>query len=93
MVDADDSRSNILGLFAASCAGELWAPEHPPFAIFCSGVLASPHVPRHLSRDARLAREFPPHPLDGLDDELGWQSPATRTEFANMRAMIAAADV
>jgi hypothetical protein len=38
---------------------------HPPFAIFCSGVLASPFVPDCLEHDPALKVMFPPKRLPG----------------------------
>jgi hypothetical protein len=46
---------------------------HPPFAVFCSGVLPSPFVPDCLEHDPALNVMFPPKRLPGLDGDLCWR--------------------
>jgi hypothetical protein len=92
LIDADDNRSNVLGYYANSLSGEWWAPEHPAFRPYVRGLMTCEHTPDAIRSDRALLREFPPRPLEGLNDEyLAWQSPDARAD-ARMRAMCAAAD-
>jgi hypothetical protein len=56
-----DSREKLVGCYAGSLRHLMWDYEtHPPFAVFCSGVLASPFVPDFLEHDPALKVMFPP---------------------------------
>jgi hypothetical protein len=46
--------------------------DHPVFADFASGVLASPYAPEFIKQDEQLRRRFPPTPLNGLGPGLIW---------------------
>ena len=66
-----DNRPKLVG--GSSLRQMDWDYEtHPPFAIFCSGVLASPFVPDCLEHDPALKVMFPPKRLPGLDGDLCW---------------------
>jgi hypothetical protein len=91
MEDDDDHRLNLVGLFGKSLYGELWDPQHPPFATFASGLLAYGHTPDELRNDSSLRQEFPPRPLEGLcDGNLNWRTPETIAQDREMLARIAA---
>ena len=78
LVNADNTRLQVVGLYGYSWRCTDWDRKHPTFRRFCSGLLAYEHTPDRLRDDRELRREFPPRPLKGLcDGELYWRSDAT----------------
>jgi hypothetical protein len=60
-------RAELLGNYAASLLGCKWDYEtHPPFDVFCRGMMADRGTPAHLRNDPALRNEFPPKRLEGL---------------------------
>jgi hypothetical protein len=75
----DDTRLNLLGLFASSLEVADWDYDgHPRLAAFASGLLAYERTPDEIRNDRALRKEFPACELAGLcDGKLYWRSPAT----------------
>jgi hypothetical protein len=80
--NAECHRLNLLGYFSHSLAWMDWDYDsHPPFAVYCSGLLAYECAPSELRSDRTLIRTFPPRPLSGLCDEwMIWRSADQITE-------------
>jgi len=84
---SDCPRCKRVGYFGDSVRGQGWAWKlHPPFATYCSGLLACGYAPKEL-QEPSLRVEFPPQKLAGLaDGYTGWR---TDEEIAEDRAYAA----
>jgi len=72
----ENPRPNLVGLFGSSLMMLHYDYLlHPPPVDYISGLMADPNTPDHLRTDPELLREFPPRPLEGLDNCLKWSSP------------------
>jgi hypothetical protein len=49
--------------------------QHPSFADYAAGVLASPDAPGFITKNEELRRRFPPRRLEGLDGGMYWDPP------------------
>src|SRR5262245_1479443 len=75
MQRAESNRVELLGHYASSLMMLGWDYQtHPPFHVYVGGVMAYEHTPGYLRNDADLRHEFPPRPLEGLDQALGWRT-------------------
>jgi hypothetical protein len=88
MLFKNGNRMELLWHFAESLANALWDRTHPAFQEFGQGVMASEHAPEHLRQDPELLREFPPQPLVGLSDDLGWYSEEMLAEEARLQELM-----
>ena len=94
LVDDDDPRLNIVGLYAGSQRSKSWRADHPGFAEFVSGLMAHDDTPIEICEDLSLRRQFPPRQLEGLCSDglhLYWNSPETITMCRDVDRMCAAA--
>jgi hypothetical protein len=94
LVNDDDRRLNLVGYYCSSMRHAEWDyQQHPPFAVFASGLLAYPSTPGPIRNDRELQREFPPLRLKGLcDGRPHWRSPATIAWDREYQARCAAWD-
>jgi hypothetical protein len=89
LVKEDSNRMELFWHYAESLAHTLWDYRtHPPFQKFGQGVMAHPAAPDHLREDPELLQEFPPAPLVGLSEELGWYSPEMLAEEARLQELM-----
>jgi hypothetical protein len=82
-------RCKLVGYFSSSVRGQGWAWKlHPPFATYCSGLLACGYTPEGLQEES-LRMEFPPRRLPGLaDGDLTWRPAAQIAEERQAAAWI-----
>ena len=70
----------MVSLYARSLGGRHYdLHEHPPFATYACGVMASELAPGGFKNDEDLGRRFPPRLLKVLGPGLIWQPPAKTT--------------
>ena len=68
--------SRIVKWYARSLEGRSYnLQEHPAFAAYASGVMASDLTPDTVRDDPELRLRFPPRPLSGLGSGLYWKPP------------------
>ena len=81
----------IVALYARSLeARDYDLEEHPSFATYAAGILASEHNGYHgIKEDEQLRKRFPPCPLSGIGPGLYWEPPAlhARTMASWQRSM------
>ena len=66
--------SRIVKWYARSLEGRSYnLQEHPAFAAYASGVMASDLTPETVRDDPALRLRFPPRPLRGLGSGLYWK--------------------
>ena len=74
LLNADDVRANLVGLFADSQRAADW-DGHPDFNCYVRGLLAYEFTPDEIRRNPALWQQFPPAKLEGLcDGSLRWRS-------------------
>jgi hypothetical protein len=89
-LESDDCpRLAAVGLYGSSLRHSEWAPAHPCFPRYVSGLLAHARVPDAIRNDPDLQHEFPAYPLEGLGDDLAWRSPKMLADYRRMQAMAA----
>jgi hypothetical protein len=74
----DHNEQKLVGYYARSLRWNGWDFErHPPFDVFCRGVMEYIFSPMDLRMDQELQQMFPPRTLAGLTTPLQWRSPGT----------------
>jgi hypothetical protein len=87
--ECDGGREELLGHFVSSLINANWDYRtHPVFFDFACGVMAHPATPDRLRQDAELLQEFPPKPLVGLSEDLGWYSVEMLAEEARLQELM-----
>jgi hypothetical protein len=82
-------REEMLDHFMSSLINANWDYKvHPVFFDFACGVMAHPAAPDYLREDPELLQEFPPAPLVGLSEGLGWYSPEMLAEEARLQELM-----
>ena len=91
MIDDDDPRRSVVGLYGGSLRSEGWRPDHPRLAPFAGGLMFDRHTPIEIRNNPELRREFPPAKLKGMTNGwLAWRSPEALALDRKMRRMIKA---
>jgi hypothetical protein len=82
---------HVWAWFARSLEGRDYnVLEHPGWADFAPGVMASEFAPGFIKNDEELKRLYPPKALPGLGPGLYWLPPAEHEEvMANLRRHLA----
>ena len=72
----------IVKWYARSLEGRSYnLQEHPAFAAYASGVMASDLTSDTVREDPELRLRFPPRPLSGLGSGLYWKPPQLHAQY------------